>query len=139
MPIQNIRRLGDAPAAPPAAVPQETAEGYELVLDVTLTALQSKPDLSIFVDQDGDFVWLATKGASTGAYTVRFRLPNSKYTSSAPLYSTVKVGTGAFPVPEFPPRRLPASARIVVDIVDLSNSGNTVHLVLIGQKMLRSS
>jgi hypothetical protein len=135
---QNRYRVGEATPPPAAAaVVNETPEGYDLVLDVTLTALQAKTDLALQVPSDADVIWFATKGESTGAYKLRYLLPNGRYTSSALERNTCKVGTGAFPVPEFPPRRLQASAVIKVEMTDTSNAENTIQLVLICQRMNR--
>jgi hypothetical protein len=133
---RGLRGLGEAPVTP---APQQEyhEEPFELVFNKTLTALQDVPDLSQFVDADGDFVWMATKGTQTGDYEVRFQLPNGRYQSSARIRNANEIGSAQFPVPKFPAVVLPAGSKIGIDIKDLSNAENTVQIVFIGLKRLR--
>jgi len=117
---------------------QNSARTYEepavYVLEVQLSANQQRVDVPLFVDADSDFLWEALAGTSTGAYTIRVRLPNGRYMSNAAVRNANAVGTAQFPVPVLPAVLVPAGNRIGFDLQDLSGASNTIQLVLIGRR-----
>ena len=138
MSIVNYRHgLGEAPVTPVQPAQQFYEEPAELVIDKALLANQELLDQALHMDGDSDFVWMATKGNSTGVYEFRFRFPNGRYLSSARVRSTNAVGTAQFPVPMFPAMTLGAGAKLGYDIKDLSTNPNTVQIVLIGVRRYR--
>ncbi len=135
----GMRGLGEA-AVTPAPVMQPYEEpGRYVLLDRTLTANQELPDLSLDIDGDSDFEWLATAGTKTGEYEIQFRLPSGRTISSARVRGSLNVGTGQFPVPTFPSVRINAGGQIRFSIKDLSGAENKVYIELIGKRILRTA
>ncbi len=131
------RGLGEAPVTLPAPEQQFHEEPFEYVFNRVLQANEELVDLAQFIDADADFVLMALKGSQTGAYEIRFQLPNGRYRSSARIRNANAVGTAQFPVPVFPAIVLPAGGKVGIDIKDLSNAQNTVQLVFVGVKRFR--
>ncbi len=130
------RMLGEVPLTPPAqqAYYEEPAA---LTFDATLTSNQNLPSQALNLDSDGDFVLKAVCGTQTGAYSVRFRLPNGRYFPSTYTRNVNLIGTAQFPVPIEPPVVFPAGSQIIVDLIDLSGAGNTIQIVFYGAKLLQ--
>lgn len=135
----NYRRdggFGEVPLTPPAQQAYYE-EPSALTFDATLTANQNLPSQALNLDSDGDFLLKAVCGTQTGAYSVRFRLPNGRYFPSTYTRNTNLIGTAQFPVPIEPPVVFPAGSQIIVDLIDLSGAGNTIQIVFYGAKLLQ--
>ncbi len=102
------------------------------MFDRTLLANQALTDLSLTIDGDSDFVLMAVKGSSTGAYNIRVRLPNARYMQSAQVQNANFVGTAQFPVPIVPAVVIGAAGRLGIDITDTSGVQNIIQLVFVG-------
>ncbi len=135
--MRTFHGLGEAPQTPPATQ-QYYEETHALTVDLTLSANQELLSQGIFIDSDGDFVLKAIVGTQTGAYAVRFRLPSGRYWPSAYTRNSNLVGTAQFPVPVEPNAVFPAGSQVQFDIKDLSGASNTIQLVLIGSKLLKT-
>lgn len=135
--MRTFQGLGEAPQTPPAAQ-QYYEETHALTIDVTLTANQELLGQGVFIDSDGDFVLKAIVGTQTGNYQIRFRLPSGRYWPSAYTRNANLVGSAQFPVPVEPNAVFPAGSQVQFDIKDLSGASNTIQLVLIGSKLLRT-
>lgn len=119
-----------------AEAPVQSSDVYEemaaYVYNVTLSANQELLDQAIVVDSDSDFQWRKIAGSKTGEYELRIRLPNGRYLSNLRIRAANLVGTAQFPVPVWPPVRVPAGGRIGVDLKDLSGASNSIQIVLMG-------
>lgn len=129
--------FGEVPLTPPAQQ-QYYEEPAALTFDVTLTANQNLPSQALNLDSDGDFVLKALCGSQTGAYSVRFRLPNGRYFPSTYTRNGNIIGTAQFPVPVEPHAVFPAGSQIILDLIDLSGSSNTIQIVFYGAKLLQT-
>ncbi len=133
--------LGEAAVQPPAAQPANTPyeEPGDYVFKRTLAAGEHFADLSQFIDKDSDFIWLATAGKSTGAYSVQFRNPGNRALSSSEEQADNCIGTGQFPVPWLKPIVYPAGGRIGISITNLTAAPNEVEIVFKGVKRYRTA
>lgn len=130
-------RLGEIPLSQQA---QQTSyeEPYGIPFDVTLSANQELLQQGVFIDHDGDFVLKAIVGSQTGAYSLRLRLPSGRQYPAGYVKNVNFVGTAQFPVPVEPNVVFPSGSKVSIDIKDTSGSSNTVQLLLIGSKLLKS-
>jgi hypothetical protein len=135
--MHTFAGLGEAPQTPPAAQ-QYYEETHALTIDISLAANQELLGQGVFIDSDGDFVLKAIVGTQTGNYQIRFRLPSGRYWPSAYTRNANLVGTAQFPVPVEPNAVFPAGSQVQFDIRDISGASNTIQLVLIGAKLLRT-
>ena len=133
----GLHGLGEAPQTPPAQQ-QYYEETHALTVDVSLTANQELLGQGVFIDSDGDFVLKAIVGSQTGAYSIRFRLPSGRYFPSAYTRHVNLVGTAQFPVPVEPNAVFPAGSQVQFDIKDTSGAANSIQLVLLGSKLLKT-
>jgi hypothetical protein len=119
-----------------AAVTEQTPEAYEeeakLVFKISLTANQSIPDLSQWIDKDSDFVWMETSASSTGAFSWNPSSPGGKQMYSAEARNVNCLGTGQFPVPLARPLTYIAGSKIPFSMTDQSGNPNTIELVFHG-------
>lgn len=108
---------------------------------VTLTGNQALTRLPVNIDRDSDFVLMGIAGGQTGGYTLNLRLPSGRLIASAQMVNSQFVAPNANqPTPWGPPSIYRAgSTGPEVDITDTSGSGNTVNLLFIGTRRLRTS
>lgn len=133
------------PMAPPvySGIPDGAPPGYvDIAFDYTydrvLTALQALTNETISINQDADFEWRGTViNFATGAFLVRFYDSQGFALSNGLIASANIVGDAASPSPMLPPIMIPAGGRISLDIVDISNAGNTIQIVFRGVKRYR--
>jgi hypothetical protein len=123
------------------AQPQFVEEFATYVFSVVLTANQALQRLPVNIDRDSDFMWVGLVGSSTGGYTINFRLPSGRLIGSAQMINTQLVSASANqPTPVGPPPIYRAgSTGPEVDITDTSGAGNTVTLIFIGLRRLRTA
>ena len=127
------------PVAPPAANGVMNASPYNCldqsfnyVYPINLTALQQLNNQSVSILTEPDFLWRGLLFVSTGSFSVRFQDGQQYYLSNDLIFSTNLLGTAGDPFPIFPEVFYPAGGKIVLDIVDTSNSGNTGQIIFIG-------
>ena len=130
--------LGAAPVTEPGAARYYPEPGLYLAVNQVLTANPELPNLTLSIDADCEFEWLATVGTQTGTYEVRFRLPNGRYMSNARIANANLVGSAQFPVLLPHPVVIPAAGQLGIDIKDTSGASNTVQIVLWGSKRYRT-
>jgi hypothetical protein len=135
--MRNFHGIGEVPMTPPAQM-QPYEEPHAIPYDVTLTGNQEVLQQGVFIDQDGDFVLKGIVGSQSGAYSLRFRLPSGRYWPNGYVKNTNLVGTAQFPVPVEPNVVFPAGSKIAIDIKDTSGASNTVQILLIGSKLLKT-
>jgi hypothetical protein len=124
-----------------AQQPQFIEEMAVYPFSVVLTSGQALTRLPVNIDRDSDFLLLGLVGGSTGGYTVNFRLPSGRLIASSQMVNTQFVATNANqPTPWGPPPIYRAgSTGPEVDITDTSGAGNTVTLLFIGVRRLRTA
>lgn len=153
--LQMHQHLGEAPiTTPPAADPnapgtnafdqlvQEAGPSEEVgyyVFNQTLTANQSLPNLTQFIDGDSDFVLVSIHGKSTGSYNINIKDNALKPLYSSDADSTLVVGTAQLPCRIRPALFYPAAGKIGISLTDTSGAPNTVQLVFTGVKKFRTS
>ena len=118
--MRNFHGIGEVPMTPPAQM-QPYEEPHAIPYDVTLTGNQELLQQGVFIDQDGDFVLKGIVGSQSGS-----------------VKNTNLVGTAQFPVPVEPNVVFPAGSKVAIDIKDTSGSSNTVQILLIGSKLLKT-
>lgn len=135
--MNRFHGIGEVPITSPAQqVPYE--EPHAIPFDVTLTGNQELLQQGVFIDSDGDFVLKGIVGTQTGNYSLRFRLPSGRYWPNGYVKNGNLVGTAQFPVPVEPNVVFPAGSKVAIDIKDTSGSSNTVQILLIGSKLLKT-
>lgn len=139
-PFFHLSGLGEVPTAPPAdpapAGYYDEAGGY--VFDYVLNANQIALGLSVPIDQDSDFIWMATYGTQTGTYKVNFKTARGRQIFSSPVNSLNAIGTAQFPTVWEPAFTYNASGRIMLDLTDTSGAQNTVQLVFLGVRRFKT-
>ncbi len=127
------------PVAPPAANGVMNASPYNCldqsfnyVYPINLTALQQLNNQSVSILTEPDFLWRGLLFTSTGSFSVRFQDGQQYYLSNDLIFSTNLLGTAGDPFPIFPEVFYPAGGKIVLDIVDTSDAGNTGQIIFIG-------
>ncbi len=113
-------------------------EPHAIPFDITLTGNQELLQQGVFIDSDGDFVLKGIVGSQTGAYNLRFRLPSGRSWPNGYVRNTNLVGSAQFPVPVEPNVVFPAGSKVAIDIKDTSGSSNTIQILLIGSKLLKT-
>ncbi len=109
---------------------------FTYTYDVVLTALQNLPNQAVSISNDADFALRAVVLASnTGAF--QFRLSDSQgyYLSNGYLQSALLLVAGApLPFTVLPEIIFPAGGKIGIDLIDVSNGGNTIQMLFRGVK-----
>ena len=109
--------------------------GFE-PFDATLAADETKRDLAQFFGRDCHFLWTGLAGTSTGLYSVQFVLPSGRLLSTAPVQSVNMIGTAQFPVPIWPPSKVPAGGKVGINLLtDLTSAENTVQILFAGVRL----
>lgn len=134
--FRNHQGLGEVALTPPAQQ-QYYEEPAALTFDVTLTGNQNLPSQALNLDSDGDFVLKGICGSQTGNYSIRFRLPNGRYFPSTYTRNGNIIGTAQFPVPIEPHVIFQAGSQIILDLIELTGSSNTIQLIFLGAKLLQ--
>lgn len=127
------------PVAPPAANGVMNASPYNCldqsfnyVYPINLTALQQLNNQSVSILTEPDFLWRGLLFVSTGSFSVRFQDGQQYYLSNDLIMSANLLGTAGDPFPIFPEVFYPAGGKIVLDIVDTSDAGNTGQIIFVG-------
>lgn len=127
------------PVAPPAANGVMNAspfncldQSFNYVYPINLTALQQLNNQSVSILTEPDFLWRGLLFTSTGSFSVRFQDGQQYYLSNDLIFSANLLGTAGDPFPIFPEVFYPAGGKIVLDIADTSNAGNTGQIIFIG-------
>lgn len=101
-----------------------------------LTALQNLPNQAVSISNDADFALRAIVLASnTGAFQIRLSDSQGYYLSNGYLQSALFLVAGApsyFTV--FPEIIFPSGGKIGIDLIDVSNAGNTIQMLFRGVK-----
>lgn len=135
--MRQFHGIGEVPITPSAQqAPYE--EPHAIPYDVTLTGNQELLQQGVFIDSDGDFVLKGLVGSQTGNYSLRFRLPSGRSWPNGYVRNGNLVGTAQFPVPVEPNAVFPAGSKVALDIKDLSGASNTIQILLIGSKLLKT-
>lgn len=135
--VGDVQLLADPTQTAPDGqqyYPEPGAEPF----DVSLLASEAKRDLSQFFGRDHDFLVTGLCGTQTGAYTVQFILPGGRQLSSALINYANIIGTAQFPVSLWPAVRVPAGAKIGINITDTSAVANTVQIVFLGVRLFKT-
>lgn len=135
--MRQFYGIGEVPLTQQA---QQAAyeEPHAIPYDVTLSGNQELLQQGVFIDSDGDFVLKGIVGSQTGDYSLRFRLPSGRYWPNGYVKNTNLVGSAQFPVPVEPNVVFPAGSKVALDIKDTSGSSNTIQILLVGSKLLKT-
>jgi hypothetical protein len=116
---------------------QEIQPGLFFVytIDIVLTALLALNNQAVQI-LDRPFKWIWAVAQSTGTFTSQVVDGNTKRPfSNVQLHSANAWGTAQNPFPLVQPYVFGQRGQIQVNITDLSNAGNTVHLAFIGVEL----
>lgn len=135
--MRRFTGIGEVPLTQQAQQPAYE-EPHAIPYDVTLSGSQELLQQGVFIDSDGDFILKGIVGSQSGAYSIRFRLPSGRYWPNGYVKNTNLIGTAQFPVPVEPNVVFPAGSKVAIDIKDTSGSSNTIQILLIGSKLLKT-
>lgn len=137
-PTKQFRGIGEVAQTAPAqnAV---YAEPQAIIVNMSLQASQELFNQGENIDNDGDFVLEAISGTQTGNYQLRIKLPTGRYFPDRYVNNSNLIGAAALPFPVEPPVVFRSGERLSFDIKDTSAAPNTVQLVFIGRKLLRTA
>ncbi len=122
---------------PDASPPGCLDVSFNYVYPISLTALQTLTGQTVSILPDADFVWRGLLFTSTGTFSVRFQDGQQYYISSDFVFSQCLSNEAGDPFPVFPEVFYPAGGRIVLDIQDTSNAGNTGQIIFVGANRYR--
>ena len=114
---------------------------FTYTYDVVLSALQNLPNQAVSISNDADFALRAIVLASaTGAFQYRLSDSQGYYLSNGYLQSALLLIAGApFPFTVFPEIIFPAGGKIGIDLIDVSNSTNTIQILFRGVKRYQTA
>ena len=127
-PLASAAANGVMDASPVGCLDQAFIYTY----NVTLTALQTLSSQTTSILTTADFVWRGLLFSSTGTFSVRFQDGQQYYLSNDFIFSSNLPNTAGDPFPFFPQVFYPAGGKIVLDIQDTSNAGNTIQISFMG-------
>lgn len=134
-----MSRLGEVPLTQTPNMSFYEEPG-EYVMDVSLTSGQEKTRQITQIDNDSDFIWLATVGSSTGVYKLKLQISgrSGRYMSSSYVNNVNYVGSANFPVPLLHEVYFSAGSSISGDFLDTSGGANTIQLLFKGIKRFKT-